>query len=49
MTSKIKMIFLLLSFSVLVLGCNEGPAENAGEKIDEAVEDTADAVKDATN
>lgn len=49
MTPKIKTILLLLSFSFLLVGCNDGPAENAGEKIDKAVEDTSDAVKDATN
>ncbi|MEX2491599.1 MAG: hypothetical protein WD425_07535 [Nitrospirales bacterium] len=49
MTSRIKSTLLLLSFSFLLFGCNDGPAENAGEKVDRAVEDTTDAVKDATN
>ncbi len=49
MKAKIRTALLLLSFSFLLFGCNEGPAEEAGEAIDEAVEDTTDAVKDATN
>ena len=49
MSAKIKTALLLLSFSFLLFGCNEGPAEEAGEAIDETVEDTHDAIKDATN
>lgn len=30
-----------------ISGCEKGPAEKAGQKIDEAVTDTKDAVKDA--
>ncbi|MEQ9617161.1 MAG: hypothetical protein RLN60_03905 [Phycisphaerales bacterium] len=30
-------------------GCDDGPAEEAGETVDEAIEDTADAVEDAAD
>lgn len=42
---------LLLAFSVGVLaGCeDQGPAEEAGENIDEAVEDAADEMEDAAD
>ncbi|MGE9268079.1 MAG: hypothetical protein ACQKBY_08275 [Verrucomicrobiales bacterium] len=41
---------LLLGVVALTLSACEkkGPAEKAGEKIDEAVEDAGDAVEDAT-
>lgn len=42
---------LLVGASLLVLSAcqkDEGPAERTGKKIDEAVERSADAVKDAT-
>lgn len=39
--------FLLFSFS-LFLGCdNQGPAEKAGEKVDDAVESVKDAADEA--
>lgn len=45
-----KLYFL---FIVAVLGLaaceQQGPAEEAGENIDEAFEETADAFEDATN
>jgi hypothetical protein len=31
----------------LTLACDKGPAQKAGEKIDNAVQDTKDAVRDA--
>lgn len=44
---------LYLLFIVAVLGLaaceQQGPAEEAGENLDEAVEETADAIEDATN
>jgi hypothetical protein len=41
-------VFLLsLSVSMMSLGCNKGPAEEAGEKVDEAVEQGADKLEDA--
>ena len=36
--------------TLFLIGCEKkGPAEKAGEKIDESVEETGDAIKDATN
>ncbi len=42
---------LLLTGSLALAGCEEddGPAEEAGEAIDEAVQDTERAVEDATD
>jgi len=37
-----------LLFGLALTGCQEGPAEKAGRKIDRAVEKTGDAVRDAT-
>jgi len=34
---------------VLLAGCDEGPFEEAGEKIDDTVDDAKDAVDDATD
>ena len=47
---KIKklVVLLLVAFSLLLFGCqNEGPAENAGKKIDNAIEKTTDKMGDA--
>ena len=44
---RLILIAMAIPFAVLV-GCSEqGPAETAGEKIDEAVEDVKDAVDPA--
>jgi len=48
MRLKIFILSIFLAFTLVVAGCNnEGPAEKAGEKIDETVEDVGDAVEDA--
>ncbi|MCG3111609.1 MAG: hypothetical protein LLH30_14775 [Candidatus Manganitrophus sp. SA1] len=47
-----KMLLTLAMLSILgsLVACErEGPMERTGEKVDEAAEDTKDAVKDATN
>lgn len=46
-----KTIPMLLLISMMGLtACEEqGPAERMGESIDEAVEETGDAIEDATN
>ncbi len=51
MTKAFTVLFLSMSlFLPILTGCEQqGPAEQAGEAVDEAAEDTADAVKDATN
>jgi len=48
---QILMKILLISlFSLGLVACErEGPMERAGESIDEAVEDTGDAIEDATS
>lgn len=40
--------FLALAGFGLV-ACDDGPAEEAGEAVDDAVDDAGDAVEDATN
>lgn len=42
----IKYVMALMLGAVLV-GCDQGPAEEAGESIDDAVTDTRNAVEDA--
>ena len=42
----IKILPLMLGAALAVSGCDDGPAENAGENIDEAVSDTANAIED---
>lgn len=48
-----KIVFVTAALglgSLAVSGCEEqGPAEKAGEKIDEAINDTKRAVEDATD
>ncbi|MGQ9424611.1 hypothetical protein ACXYTJ_01535 [Gilvimarinus sp. F26214L] len=40
--------YLVPAFLTLFLfGCDQGPAEQAGEDIDEAVEDTGESLEDA--
>lgn len=34
-------------FAGFAIGCDEGPAEEAGEAVDDAVDDTGDAIDDA--
>lgn len=40
---------VLLPLAGALAACEEGPAENAGEAVDEAAEDAGDAVDDATD
>lgn len=46
-----KMLFAIVAFSIVgsLAACQDGPMERAGEKADQAVENTKDTVKDATN
>lgn len=50
---KAKKAFILLLLTIsstAIAACEEqGPAENAGEQIDEAVEDVGDDIEDATD
>ncbi|MER2512050.1 hypothetical protein [Nitrosomonas ureae] len=47
--NKIILSILLLSSSLILAGCAEqqGPAEQAGEKIDRGIENSKDATSDA--
>lgn len=50
-TKSLVSIFFLILFSVVLMsGCEKkGPLEQAGEDLDEAVQDTKRAVEDATD
>jgi len=50
MIIKLKKLSVGLLAAMLVIGisgCEKGPAENAGEAIDEAFEDAGEAIEDA--
>lgn len=40
---------ILLPLAGTLAACEEGPAEDAGEAVDDAVDDAGDAVDDATD
>ena len=40
---------VLVPLSFVVAGCDDGPAENAGEAVDDAAEQAGDAAEDATD
>lgn len=47
---KILLMTFALSSVGFITACDDkGPAEEAGEAIDDTVEDTGDAIEDATN
>jgi len=47
--SKVLLMSFVLSSAGFVTACdNQGPAEEAGEAVDESVEETGDAFDDAT-
>ena len=41
------LTFVFASLSITACDTNEGPAERAGEKIDNAVENTGEAIEEA--
>jgi hypothetical protein len=44
------LLMTSLSLTVLTFGCDsQGPAEKAGEKVDQSVENTKDAVEEASD
>lgn len=45
MSTFIKFV-MALTLSTVLIGCEKGPAEKAGEKIDNAVEDMRDGAED---
>ena len=47
---RLTVMVAVIVLSLMLAGCQEkGPAQEAGEKIDEAVEDTKEAVEGAVN
>jgi len=42
-------IFLSLGLLAFAAGCEEGPAERGGERLDEAMDDIRDAAEDAAD
>jgi hypothetical protein len=46
--TAIGLVCAAVLFGISLPGCQEGPAEKAGRKVDRAVEKTGDAVRDAT-
>ncbi|MGB3609353.1 MAG: hypothetical protein WA987_03170 [Cellvibrio sp.] len=47
MSTFVKFL-MAMSLAGFLIGCEKGPAERAGENIDEAVEEVQDEVDDAT-
>lgn len=53
--AKLRLTTLVIAASIGAAGfavlpaCSDGPAEEAGEKIDEAAEEVADEIDDATD
>lgn len=44
------LLITSLSLAVLTFGCeSQGPAEKAGEKVDQAIENTKDALEEASD
>lgn len=51
-TATMKLVGFTLAALMALAGCNggeQGPAEKAGEQVDEAVEDTTNAAEDAAD
>lgn len=50
LNSALLALVLALGGGAMLTGCdNDGPAEEAGEEIDEAVDDAGDALEDAAD
>lgn len=49
--SKLKLLLIMCVFSVPLAGCesNDGPAEEMGERIDDAAENAGDGLEDAAD
>lgn len=43
------LLLTLFSFGLIAACDNQGPAEEAGEAIDDSIEDAGDAIEDASN
>ena len=46
---RLLSLVVLAPLAALVAGCDDGPAEDVGEAIDETAEEAGDAVEDATD
>jgi hypothetical protein len=46
---RLVWLVVLMPLAGVLAACDDGPAENAGETIDDAVDDAGDAVEDATD
>jgi hypothetical protein len=49
MTMMLYTALVGVCLAVLTVACDKGPAQKAGEKIDNAVQDTKDAVRDTAH
>jgi hypothetical protein len=47
--NKLLIAALAVLFAIGLTACEKGPAETAGEKIDNAVENAGDKIEDATD
>lgn len=47
--NKLSVAALALLFAIGLTACEKGPAEKAGEKIDNAAENMGDKIEDATD
>ena len=47
--NKLSIVTLALLMTIGLVACEKGPAETAGEKIDNAAENFGDKVEDATD
>jgi hypothetical protein len=47
--SRLLGAVVLMPLGGMLVGCDDGPAENAGEAIDETAEEAGDAAEDATD
>ena len=43
-TAELLMLGMLFATGATLAGCEEGPVEEAGEEIDDAIDDTGDAL-----
>lgn len=47
--NKLSLVALALLFAIGLTACEKGPAEKAGEKMDNAAENMGDKIEDATD
>lgn len=47
--NKLSVVVLAFLFAVGLTACEKGPAEKAGERMDDAAEDAGDRIEDATD